>query len=124
MKRIFTTPLVPLALLMAALVLMLVWYREYTEPQRRAREIWLAHERVIADVAMEKPGNLTEYQDAYYFFHDLTGVTIPSSYSSYLGPMPSKASGTALATLQHWYAKNKRRLYWDEERGKVRLARE
>lgn len=122
MKRLFFTPLVRYALSIGALALLVAWIHQCTAPQRRAQEVWLSHERVISDVAAGKPGSLTEYQDTYYFFHELTGITIPSNYSSYLGPMPNDASGMVIEELRRWYSENRDRLYWDEEHEKVRLA--
>jgi hypothetical protein len=34
----------------------------------------------------------------------------------------SEDTATALEPLRRWYGENKSRLYWDEERGEVRLA--
>lgn len=125
MSRLFSRPLVPTTILIAAFVLALAWYRECTGPQRKAQEIWSAHERVIVDVAMKRRVNLGDFQDARYFFEKLTGVDVPGNYSTYLGTsMPNKDTATALEPLRHWYAENQDRLYWDEEQGAVRLAPE
>jgi hypothetical protein len=125
MKRVFSRPLVPSALLLAAVVLLLAWTIERTASKRQAHEIWLANERVIEDAAMRRPGRLSDFEEACHFFWKLTGISVPGNFSTYLGVnLPSKDTATALVPLRRWYAENKDRLYWDKESDEVRLAPE
>lgn len=122
MRKAFSGPLVPFATLLTALLLILAWTRQCTAPQRQAHEIWHEHEQVISDIAMEKRVDLDAYGEAVFFFEKLTKITVPSNRSPFIDAMPTKDTATALEPLRRWYAENKSRLYWDEERGEVRLA--
>lgn len=123
MKRSFSVSFVLCILLLAAYVVLLAWFRESTAPRRDAQRIWRENEEVILEAGMGKRGSVSEFQDACYFFYKLTGINVPANYSSYLGArFPNKDTATALEPLHHWYAENKDRLYWDEERNEVRLA--
>ncbi len=124
MKKVFSGPLVPSFMLLAALVLILAWNRQCTAPQRQAREIWHEHERVISDIAKRERVDLEAYEEAVIFFEKLTRITVPSNHSPFVYAMPTKDTATALEPLRRWYHENRSRLYWDEELGEVRLAPE
>lgn len=110
--------------LLAALVLLFEWSREYTAPRRQAQEFWHQHERVISDIALGKRVNLDEFHEAVLFFEKLTDITVPSDHSIFIDSMPTEDTATALGPLRGWYAKNKHRLYWDEESNEVKLTPE
>lgn len=122
MKKVFSGPLVPCVILLAALVLILAWNRHRTAAQRQALEIWHEHERVISEIAKGERVDLDAYEEAVIFFEKLTSITVPSNHSPFVYAMPTEDTATALEPLRQWYGENKSRLYWDEERGEVRLA--
>lgn len=110
--------------LVAVIVMIFEWGRERTAPRRQAQEIWHQHERVLSDIAMEKRVDLDEFHEAVLFFEKLTNITVPSDHSMFIDSMPTQDTATALAPLKGWYAKNKDRLYWDEESNEVKLTPE
>jgi hypothetical protein len=118
MKNILSRPLVPAALLVAGVILIVVW----TAPLRKAHAIWEENERVISNVALKKPVDLREFREAAAFFSKLTGITVPMDQNAVFDGFPTEESAAALEPLRRWYAKNKYRLYWDDEREEVRLA--
>jgi hypothetical protein len=118
MKEIFYRPLVPTTLLLASVVLII----DCTAPQRKAHEVWKENEQVIVDLALGKNVYGSDFEQAIKFFHALTDITIPYDQNAVIDYMPIKQSATALKPLRRWYAENKNRLYWDEERHEVRLA--
>lgn len=124
MKKIFSGPLAASVILVGVLVLIFAWNFKRTAPQREAHAIWHEHERVISDIAEGKRVDLEAFEEAVIFFWKLTRVTVPSNHSTFIYAMPTKETATALEPLRRWYAENKSRLYWDEERGEVRLAPE
>ena len=124
MKPALTKSPVLYVALVAALILIFEWNRERTAPRRQAQEIWHQHERVLSDLAMEKRVDLDEFHEAVLFFEKLTNITVPSDHSLFIDSMPIQDTAAALEPLRGWYAKNKHRLYWDEENNEVRLTPE
>lgn len=122
MKKIFSGQLAASVILVGVLVLIFAWNFERTATQREAHAIWHEHERVISDIAIGKRVNLHDFEESVRFFEKLAKITVPSDHSTFIDVMPTKDTATALEPLRRWYADNKSRLYWDEERGEVRLA--
>lgn len=124
MRKIFSGPLAASVILVGVLVLIFAWNFNRTAPQRKAHAIWHEHERVISDIAEGKRVDLDAYEEAVIFFERLAKIDVPSNHSPFVYAMPTKDTATALEPLRRWYAENKNRLYWDEERGEVRLTPE
>jgi hypothetical protein len=98
------------------------FYKEAV-PQRKAREIWREHERVVIDAAAGRRVHLDDFADAVLFFERLTGIYVPSEHSTLIDAMPNKDTASAVEPLRRWYQENKYDLYWDEQRREVRLMR-
>ena len=124
MKRAFKRSPVLYVALAAALILIFEWNRERTAPRRQAHEIWHQHERVLSDIAMGKRVNLDEFHEAVLFFEKITNITVPSDHSMFIDSMPTQDTASSLEPLRGWYAKNKQRLYWDDESNEVKLTSE
>jgi glucan phosphoethanolaminetransferase (alkaline phosphatase superfamily) len=124
MKRLIQRPLALSIVLVLLLAIALAWNFRRTSPQRAARAIWFEHEQVLSFAAMGKPVNLSDFRAAALFFNKLTGINVPVDHSAFIDAMPNQETAAALEPLRRWYAENKDRLYWDEERQEIMLAPE
>lgn len=80
------------------------------------------HELVVEAAARGEPVDLKDFRKAAVFFDELTRITVPGEHSPLIDWMPNKDTASALLPLRRWYAKNRDRLYWDDQSKRVRLS--
>jgi len=88
--------------------------------RQQAQETWRRHEAVVVR-ALQGHQEDDELERALLFFADLTGIEIDANFFT-LGVLPGPGSARDLEQLRVWYARNKERLYFDEDSLSVEVA--
>ena len=87
---------------------------------RQAREIWRRHEAVVVQ-ALQGRQKDDEFERAVAFFADVTGIEIEVNIFTF-GFLPEPGTAEDFERVREWYARNKDRLYFDEDSLSVKVA--
>jgi len=88
--------------------------------RRQARKIWEVHEDAVAS-ALEGHEENDAFQNAVRFFSEVAGIEVDVD-SFTMGYRPGPQANEDLERIQGWFARNKDRLYFDEDVLAVRIA--
>lgn len=111
-----------LALAVFALLL-LSCHRQAGESSRGEREWIVQEDAVRAAISARMQGgsySATEFENACDFFRDLVGISIDRDINS-LGSRANGRTPLGLVRAQLWLKRNRGRLVWDNENGKVKV---
>ena len=82
---------------------------------------WNRNMEILERGLAGRPLHGIEFESACLFFETLTSIPVRGNGAT-VGYLPTDETRKDVESLKQWFAKNKGRLYWDEEREEVRLA--
>ncbi len=86
----------------------------------RVSETWRRHDLAFAQAAHGDTRG-PEFGDASRFFEETTELRLHLNISSYVGALPTAATGEDLVSIREWLVRNADRLYWDKATGTVKV---
>ena len=88
----------------------------------KAREIWLANQRVVETAGRGKRVDLKQFRDATKFFGELASIRVPGEHSPMIYWYPTHETSKVIEPLRRWYQANGGRLYWDPTADKIEMG--